>query len=308
MRTLAICVGLAACYGDGEGFYLSETSFEPRAQCDDEHCSLAAGRQVTLTAEHYSSDTVSAAAIASATVDRADALEVTAANDTVVLHGIAAGRAVLRLEQPGYKGPIVLERTIDVVNPQSQFIASRYGRATEAPDGRLRILAGSRLTLSLERRGDDGAPLLGNNIDTWSTSSGAAAQLAPEGRTGVLQTLIAGDPEALTVTTSDVSTPIDVVPIDAVASLRVFVRERPELAATDGQTIRMPEAASYSFVVEAFDADGNVIEGAGRDFDVEGATTFVGAPLGRGFTVKPRDTTVRITIGPVTAVVKLDYP
>lgn len=305
-------LGLAGCwYGDGEGLYLSETWFESRAQCDEDRCPLAAGTEVTLTVEHYISDTVMGGAVQSATVDKPELVEVMSAADTVVLRGLAPGRTVLRLEEPGYKAPAVLERVVEVVTPAKQYIGSRYGREAEAPDGRIRLLAGSRHTLVLERRDGDGAPLLGDNSAPWELSPGATAQLAREGVTGLLQTIVAGGPETVTITAGDVAVPIDVVPVEAVASLHVYVRERPQLSARDGQTIHMPEAASYGFVIEAFDTDGNVIEGAGRELDVEisGATKWVGSPLGRGFTNSPaRDTTVMIRIGTATMTMKLDYP
>ncbi|HEY5928410.1 MAG TPA: hypothetical protein VIV11_42280 [Kofleriaceae bacterium] len=310
MRHAAVFVMVAACgYGDGEGLYLGMVSYESRAICEPERCAIATGTSTELGVEHWISDTVEAAVVETIEVDRPDLLEVTASQHGVHIRGLAAGVAQLTVGQPGYKGPLELTRVIEVADAAAiQIVSYQTARHMPEPDGRKRLLAASKHALVLERIDAGGEPLLGDYEGTW-TSSAPTAPLVSSGITGVLQIVEAAAPETFVVTTDVAQLPIDVVPVSDVASLRVFVKQRPHLAATDGQTIRMPEAASFAFEVEAFDAAGRFIAGRGapEDLVVEGTNLYYAA-ADRGFSPEPRDSTLTVRVGAASMRVKLDYP
>jgi hypothetical protein len=311
---LVALAGGACGYGDGEGLYLDYSQFESPADCTSERCALATGTTTLLTASHWASDWVDAAHLDVVRTDRPDVLEVVLEQDaegqTLLVRGLAPGRAVLHLEQPGHESRLVLDRVIDVVDPALTYITSRYGNDAPAADGRMLLLANSRHTLVVERRDAGNEVLLGDTGGPWSISAGAAATIEAEGASGVLQEIVAVAPESVVVTSGDVSLPIDVVPASTVASLRVRVRERPHLVAEDGDTLRVPEAASFFFVIEAFDASGHVIAGSGGpgDLAVSDATTYDGPASGRGFTTRAVDHDVVVMLGGATMTVTLDYP
>jgi hypothetical protein len=318
IRTLCL-LGVAGCgYGDGEGLDIGYVRFESPAKCEPERCAVATTSEVGLAIDHWASDWVEGAYLDVARTDRPDLISVDlqhvvtdeVVGDIVVVRGLAPGRAVLHMEQQGYESRLVLEQTIDVVDPSLVYVTSRYGSDAVPLDGRMQLLAASKHTLVLERRDAANKVLLAETGGPWSISGGAAATLSPEGATGALQTIVAGAPESVVVTSGDVSLPIDIVPASSVASMRVHVRERPNLVADDGGAIHLPEAASFFFVVEAYDATGHYLAGAGArdDYSVIGGTPYDGATRGRGFTTSPVDHTVTIALGGASMTVKLVYP
>lgn len=305
-------------YGDGEGLYLDYTRRESPAECTPARCAIAANTEVGLSVSRWASDWVEGAYLDVAGTDRPDLLDVElqhvmegdVAGDVVVVRGLAPGRAIVHLEQDGYSERLVLERTIDVVDTLFVDIASRYGNDEPTADGHMQLLANSRHTLVVERRDNQGQLVLGDTGGPWDINFNAAARLEPWGTTGVLQTIIAAVPESVVVASDDRRLPIDIVPASAVASLRVHIAERPELVAEDGQTLHVPEAASFFFVVDAFDASGHYIAGAGAtgDFSVSSGSVYAESASGRGFTTGTFDHDVTISLGDASMTVKLVYP
>ena len=302
---------IAGCYGGGESLTLDVPAYEYRgtACTPDAACPIAVDGRVTIMMFHESGDTSSWEVPDRLEVDRPDVLEALVVGDGIVAHGRAPGLATLTVHQPGYEGALVASRGFRVEDVVESRIAPRQGGAELLqPDGRLRLLRQSQHTLRVERRGASGEILLGSTSDAWAISP-AAATLAPAGDSGVQQIVETRDPETFTVTHGTTSLPIDVVAPSEVASLAIHVSDRPELVARDGETLRLPEHAHFTYVIDAFDAAGRYIAGEGADGDV--VVTGPGLRYGgleRSFSAEIRDGVYTVALGGASMQVTLDFP
>ena len=306
--TLLVATLAGGCYGDGEGVYVSDASYEAQARCLPERCALALGASAALSVNHWVSDVEGPATIASVAVDRPDVVEVVADPAGLRVRGLAVGRARLTVTVPAYQGE-PLEAIADLVVAEPRLrIAPRDGDAAPDQDV-LRVLVGSALELRLDRVDADGLPLLGDNPAPW-TIDGEAATLAPLGETGLLQTLTVPALERVTVATGGAARAVELVQASSIATLRVHVRERPALVAGDGETLRLRERAHFAFVIDALDGAGRYVDGAGADVIAIASPYLrtVSPARARWFSVEPVDQEVRLSLGAATARVVLDFP
>ncbi len=312
MRSLVVLALATGCYGDGEGLsvFVPTYDYGTDVECTLDACAIATGTTIDLEVGHWASDTTTAAMPERITIEPEGIVAIDSVDDVVVVRALSPGDAAITFEETGYDGlPYVVTQQLQVRDVASVAIVPRRdGAALLDPGGVLHVLDGSTVTLRADRRGPDGEYLFGATTEAWSASPDAV--LSATGTTGTQQKVELHGLGALDIRFGAGTLAVARVAASVVARARLRVAERPALVAGDGETLHVPEHASFVYVLDAFDGTGTYVAGTGApgDVSVQGYGVRV-LPIERTYAIEPGgDRLLTATVGPVTIAVTIDFP
>jgi hypothetical protein len=311
-----ILLALSACSGPGDdvpghGSWIEEKMSEGRATCLRERCAIATGASLEMEAWYRFDDTAERGWVTAVAGDPADVVEASLQVQAFTLRGLTAGATRVTVTGHLWSPTNVhtWERDVQVVDGVERIVAHGGGYPPAARDLSGGVLADSAVVLLLDRAAATGEPLLGDNQEPW-TIQAADSTLTPTGFTGVRQRLQAGAPGTATVRVGATTRAIPIVPVAAVAAMRLTCDTFPELSARDGETIHLPTRGTFSYQLELFDGGGRHLEGdGGGAVRVNGVGVRPGGlEYGLSYRFDGVDQLVTIVAGARTFRVTLDYP
>lgn len=313
MRSLLLIMLASGCYGGGEGLSVYVPTYvygSDVADCTPETCAIATGSTLELELEYYVSDVSYRADPERVTIEPEGVIETISVGDMVRVRALAAGDAAITFEQQGTDGVYSATQHFQVRDVASvDVVPVRDGSLALAPDDRLHVIDGGTITLRADRRGPAGEYLLGTADEPWTASAGAT--LSATGTTGTLQKLEVDGLGSIDVGFSIGTLPIDVVPVTDVtrAELRIAADDL-NIVAGDGETLRVPRAGGFVYVLDAYDATGHYVAGSGAPGDITIDDAGVRElSVERTYAIDTdEDRAVTLKVGPTTSVVTIDFP
>ncbi|NVB79959.1 MAG: hypothetical protein HOV81_16305 [Kofleriaceae bacterium] len=311
MRYLGVLVLASGCYGNDNYLEVLVPFYEygTTVECAPETCALATGTTQPLELTHYITDFGEVATPDTITIEPEGIVAIESIGERIVVRALAPGDAAITFAQTTSDRVIEVTQHFQVRDVASvEIVPRRDGAALLDSGAVLHVLDGSTVTLRADRRGPAGEYLFGETTEPWTASAGGL--MSATGTTGTLQKLEVHGLGDVDVRFGIAALAVTRVPANVVTRARIRVAERPALVAGDGQTLHIPEPASFLYVLDAFDSAGSYVAGTG----MPGDTSVRGAAVGaldseRTFSIDPGgDRTVTAAVGPVTISVRVEFP